>query len=152
VTGTERSGAAGTDAERRAARALADGLRARGREARVSTVWVRTAWWLPLAAAAALGVAGSVLSIAEPVAGLVLAGLALVAVLVELSPRPVLRRLTIARATQNVVSPPTERPGERPVTLVLTAATDLRRRGWAARVPGGVPRWLVGPPRRSPAW
>jgi hypothetical protein len=72
------------------------------------------------------------------------AALAVIAVLVELSPRPVLRRLTIARATQNVVSPPPERAGERPVTLVLTAATDLRRRGWAARVPGGVPRWLLG--------
>lgn len=143
VTRTERSGAAGTDAERRAARALADGLRARGREARVATIWVRTAWWLPLAVASAIGVAGSILAIAEPVAGLALVGLALLAVLAELSPWPPLRRLTIARATQNVVSPPPQRAGERPVTLILTAAVDLPRRSWAARVPGGVPRWLV---------
>lgn len=144
VTWTERSGAAGTDAERRAARALAERLRACGRDARVATIWVRTAWWLPLVVVSVLGVAGSVLAIAAPVAGLVLAGLALLALLAELSPRPLLRRLTIARATQNVVSPPPERAGERPVTLILTAAVDLPRRGWAERVPGGVPRWLMG--------
>jgi hypothetical protein len=143
VTGAEPSGAAGTDAERRAALALADGLRARGRQARVPTLWVRTAWWLPLALAAALGVGASVLSVGDPVAGLVLAGVGLLLTFADLSPWAPVRRLTFARATQNVVSPPPARAGERTVTLILTAAIDRPRRGWPARFPGGVRRWLL---------
>jgi hypothetical protein len=143
VTGREPSGAAASDAERRAARALAGALRARGRTARTPAVWVRTAWWLPVALACALGVAGSVLSVGSPGPGLAVAAAGLLVLLADLMPWAPVRRLTIARATQNVVSPPPERPGERPVTLVLTAATDLRRRGWAARLPGGVRRWAI---------
>jgi hypothetical protein len=143
VEGREPSGAAASDAERRAARALAAALRARGRTVRTPAVWIRTAWWLPVALACALGVAGSVLSVGSPPVGLAVTGAGLLVLLADLTPWAPVRRLTIARATQNVVSPPPARAGERPVTLVLTAATDLRRRGWAARLPGGVRRWAL---------
>ncbi len=137
------SGAAGTDAERRGARALAAALRERGRAARVQTIWVRPAWWLALAACLAAGVLASVLSVAHPLTGLIVALAAIAGALLESSRAPLLRRLTVARATQNVVSPPPARPGERPVTLVVSAAIDDPRRGLAARLPGGLPRWTL---------
>ncbi len=70
----EQSGIACTDAERRAALALAAELRDQGREPRVQTLWVHAAWWAPQALAAALGVAASVVGVGTPVAGLSLAG------------------------------------------------------------------------------
>jgi len=126
-----------TDAERRAARALAAELRALGRPTRTETLWVRPAWAAVLAVCAAAGVAGSVVSVDHATAGLVLAGAAFVLALAELGPWPLLRRLTFARATQNVVSePPPGAPAAR-VTLVLVAAVDGPRGGVAQRA--GVP-------------
>ena len=128
----EPSGLACTDAERRFARALAAGLRARRREVRTETVWVRPAWAWPQALCAAAGIVASVLSVDHPVAGVVVAAVALVLAFGDLSGRlALLRRITIARATQDVVSPP---PVPCKVTLVLTAATDRPRRGAIARV------------------
>jgi hypothetical protein len=126
-----------TDAERRVARALAAELRALGRPTRTETLWVRPAWAAVLAVCAAAGVAGSVVSVDHATAGLVLAGAAFVLALAELGPWPLLRRLTFARATQNVVSEPP--PGGAPpeVTLVLVAAVDGPRGGVAERA--GVP-------------
>lgn len=142
TTAIEPSGTAGSDAERRAALALAEELRAAGREVRVLPLWVRTAWWAPLAIAAALGIAGSVVAVEAPVPGLVLALTGLAVALTELTPLQPLRRLTIARATQNVVVAPRATPDDS-ITLVLTAAVDRERRGLARRLPGGVLRWLI---------
>ncbi len=145
VSGTatvEQSGVAGGDAERRAAHALAGELRAAGREPRVQTLWVHSAWWAPQALAAALGVAASVVGVGAPVAGLSLAGAALLITLSELTPAAPLRRLTPARATQNVVSAPADAPPGA-VTLIITAAIDRPRRALTRRFPGGVLRWLV---------
>lgn len=146
VSGTaigEQSGVAGSDAERRAALALAGRLRELGREPRVQTLWVHPAWWAPQALAAALGVAASVTGVSAPVAGLAIAAAALLVALLDLAPAAPLRRLTPARATQNVVSAPAEIPPGA-VTLIITAAVDRPRRGLARRFPGGVLRWSLG--------
>ena len=126
-----------TDAERRVARALAAELRALGRPTRTETLWVRPAWAAVLAVCAAAGVAGSVVSVDHATTGLVLAGAAFVLALAELGPWPLLRRLTFARATQNVVSEPPPGAPAASVTLVLVAAVDGPRGGVAQRA--GVP-------------
>src|SRR3954471_9563940 len=125
-----------SDAERRAARRYAAVLRNAGRTVVVEPLWVRPARAWALAACAAAGVAASVLSVDRPAAGLAVAAVALVLALAELGPVPLLRRLTFARATQNVLSaagPP------KPVTLILLAATDPPRAGLLrrARIPAG---------------
>jgi hypothetical protein len=138
-----------TDAERRAARVHAAALRAAGRVVRTEALWVRPAWAAVLAACAAAGVAGSVVSVDHPESGLVVAAAAFVLALAELGPWPVLRRLTYARATQNVIAedpppaaaaarvaagaPPAAAPRP-PVTLVLVAAVDGPRGGIAHRL------------------
>jgi hypothetical protein len=121
-----------TDAERRLARAAAARLRAAGREARVEALWVRPAWAPVLAALAAAGVLGSVLSVERPALGLAVSATALVLALAEAGPLPLARRLTTyARATQDVVSPPRS---PRAVTLVLATATDRPRGGVLRRL------------------
>ena len=144
MTVTEQSGPAAGDAERRAAIARAGRLRAAGREVRITTVWVRTAWWLVQALCAAAGVGASVVSVAHPIIGAAVAGGALLIALTDLPPLALARRLTFARATENVVAAPPDRAGERPVVLVLTASGDLPRRGLRQRLPGGVLRWSIG--------
>jgi hypothetical protein len=139
----------GTDAERRAAVWLAQRLRDAGREAELETVWVRPHESAALALHALLAVAGGVLAAFSAVAGVaVLAAVALSLVL-DLRGGPwLLRRLTLRRATQNVVSRPPTRPAEKaqpPIRLVITARYDAGRTGLvrrpalqrvAARVPG----------------
>jgi hypothetical protein len=142
MSAIEPSGTTGSDAERRAALALADELRAEGREVRVLPLWVHTAWWAPQALAAALGVAGSIVAVATPLPGLLLALAGLAIALTELTPLHPLRRLTIRRATQNVVGAPSAIADDA-VTLVLTAAVDRERRGLARRLPGGILRWSI---------
>lgn len=123
--------AAGTDAERRAARLLAKELRARGREARIETIWVRPAWGAVQAAAMGLGVGGSVVSVSDAQLGLALLIGALVILAADLSGRVGgLRYATFARATQNVVSR-TDRDAQ--VRLILTAAVDAPRTALMAR-------------------
>lgn len=114
-----------SDAERRAARLLARELREAGRRPRTETVWVRPQWsWIWLLHAT-LGIAASVVSVEEPVAGLVVAGVAAVSALAELSGRVgVLSLLWPRRATQNVVSRDAR---EAPVRLVIAAAYDAPR-------------------------
>lgn len=107
-----------TDAERRAARAIARHLRELGRRPRTQTVWVRPGNEWALALACVLGVAGSVVSVDHAVTGLWIAvgGLVLLAVAPLLSAR---------RATQTVwagrteVSVPT-------VRLLLTCRADAQ--------------------------
>ncbi len=126
-------GTTGSDGERRLALALAGRLRDAGREARVQPFWVRPAWWLVQALCAAAGVVASVVAVGDALAGLIVAGAALVLAAADLTRLPLLRRLTIARASQTVVSPPVPRPGERAVTLIVTAAVDRPRQGWQRR-------------------
>ena len=114
-----------TDAERRAARLLARGLREAGRRPRTETVWVRPQWtWIWLLHAG-LGIAGSVVSVESPTTGVVLAAVAAVSALAQLTGRvPVLALLWPRRATQNVVSRDAR---EAPVRLVITAPYDAPR-------------------------
>ncbi len=135
---------AGSDAERRAARLLARELRGLGRTARVQTVWVRPSWPPVLVALCALAVLGTVVSVDHPRTGLGMCAAALLLFAGELSGRlPLLRRLTVARATQNVVSIADH---EAPVRLVLTAAIDVPRAGALDR--GGPARWGAAARRR----
>ncbi|HEX6388436.1 MAG TPA: hypothetical protein VFZ89_03290 [Solirubrobacteraceae bacterium] len=128
--------AAGSDAERRASRAVAQRLRRSGRRGtRVETVWVRPHWPVVHALICGVAIAGSVLSVDHEVVGLALAGGALVALVADLAGIHVLRLLTFERATQNVVSPD-PRGEAKPVRLVLTAAVDAPRGGLHRRVPG----------------
>ena len=127
--------AACTDAERRAARLLARELRQRGRTPRSETVWVRPAWapiWLMYAA---LGVAGSVVSVDHPIVATVLVGVAAIGALLDLGGRvPALSILAPKRATQNVIAeggPEGSRRRERP-------------RLWAAEAAPGGPATAAG--------
>jgi hypothetical protein len=128
-----------SDAERRAARALARRLRATGRRPRTQTVWVRPGSAGLLAAVSALGVAASVVSVDHPVVGLWMAVAALVAI-------PLTPLLTPRRATQTVWG--AREPADGAVRLLLTCRADaqpvpLAERALArARLPG--PRVLLG--------
>ncbi|HEU4978333.1 MAG TPA: hypothetical protein VFT42_05520 [Solirubrobacteraceae bacterium] len=124
---------AGSDAERRAARALASALRAQGREVRTRTFWVRPEWAAPQALCAAAGVAASVLSVSHHVAAVALAGAALVLAVLDTTRFALLRRLTMSRATQNVIAGPAQTSA--PVTLIVTAAVDRPRGGVLRRIP-----------------
>src|SRR3954471_22656343 len=118
----------GTDAERRAAEHLRARLHTLGREATVETAWIRPTWPLAFTGYVLAGVVGSIVSTGAATAGAIIAGLALVAALADLSGRLHLgRRLTGRRATQNVVS---REDGRRPGTLVLTAHYDAAPTGF----------------------
>jgi hypothetical protein len=126
----------GTDAERRAARWLAQVLRQDlGREVETETVWVRPQRAAVLALHAAAGVAASVLAASAPAVGLGVAAAALLSwTLDQLGWAHLGRRLTPERATQNLVSPPTAATGSggrRTVRLVIAAAYDAPRAGLA---------------------
>ncbi len=139
---------AGSDAERRAALVLAEALRGASRRRRrateVRTLWVRPARGPVHALLAALGVAGSVVSVDHPTTGLALAVAGLVLLVGDLSGRlALLRRLTPERATQDVVA---RDPREARVRLVVTAATDAASPGLAGR---GAPARLQARARRA---
>jgi hypothetical protein len=132
-----------TDAERRAALWLHDELRGRGAEPFVETRWVRPQRWPVLAIGCVLCVAGGLLSVPLPVAGLVVAALGALSLAVEaagwLGP---VRLLFPRRATQHVL---TAVPAAG-VPLLIAAAYDAPPRGlvlnerWRAalrRVPRG---------------
>jgi hypothetical protein len=137
---------AGTDGERRAAAWLHDDLRARGHEARVEAVRVRPAWAVPVALAAALGAAGSMVSVTVPAAGLAAGLLGAVVLALEAAGRvSPLRMLAPRRETQHVlaeaaapwrdpfadISPRSDTPEAPPpdVTLLICARYDAPRRG-----------------------
>lgn len=128
----------GTDAERRAAlwlaRVLRDDL---DREVVTETVWVRPQRHAVLALHALAGVAASVVAASQPAVGLGIAAAALVSwCLDQLGWAHVGRRLTPARATQNLVSPPTaatDSGRQRIVRLVIAASYDAPRTGLAHR-------------------
>jgi hypothetical protein len=129
---------AGSDAERRAARWLARHLGSSGDDTLIETFWSRPNWALGHAWHAALAIAGSLVSVASPVAGIAMLAVALVAVLTdELAGVSLGRRLTPERASQNVIVVPAGRAGasgER-VRLIITANYDAARAGLAYRPP-----------------
>jgi hypothetical protein len=108
-----------TDAERRAARAIARRLRELGRRPRTQTVWVRPGNEWALAVASMLGIAGSVASVDHAKTGLWLAvgGLVLFAVAPLLGAR---------RATETVWVTSGSDPDVTPVRLLLTCRADAQ--------------------------
>jgi hypothetical protein len=129
----DRGPLACTDAERRAALALAGRLRGAERAARVEVRWVRPGWpaWQALFAAA--GVVGAVLSVDRATVGLIVAGVALLLSLAHGRGRLPLGR---ARATQDVVAPAST---PREVALVVLAAVDRPRAAIIRRFPAALP-------------
>ena len=115
-----------SESERLAADALAEQLRETGRLATIQPFWCYPRWWLAQAICSALGVLASVLSVGAPLAGLIVAAVALVLSLIDGTRLAPLRRLTGARASQNVISPPPPATPKPPVTLILTASLDDR--------------------------
>jgi hypothetical protein len=144
----------GTDAERRAANWLAERLRAQGRRAEIEPTYVHPQIGLVVAAHCALGFAGSLLAIAEPVAGFAIVLVTAASLYLDLNTRfYLLRRLFFRRASQNVFSPGT-RP-EAPARLILNAHYDAARTGYLfnersrrreARIPPHL-RLVLAPPR-----
>ncbi len=123
---------AGSDAERRAALALAGRA---PRPAAIETFWCHPRWPLWLAAVSALAVAGSLVSVSHAWVATALLILALLGTLA--SWRFGLAPLTAERASQNVVVPPAVVPPtgtDPPVRLLLTAGYDAPRRGLAQRI------------------
>jgi hypothetical protein len=131
----DRGPLACTDAERRAALALAARLRGAGRAPRIEARWVRPGWPAWQALFAAGGVVGIVLSVDHPTVGLIVVGAALALSLAHGRGRLPLGR---ARATQDVVGPPA---APREVTLVVVAAVDRPRTALLRRVPAPL-AWL----------
>ena len=118
---------AGSDAERRAARHLERRLGELGRDAAVDPISVFPAWHLTHAVHAVLAIAGSVLSVGQPVAGTAIAAFALVSIVGDgTGAFHLVRRFTGRRASQNVVS---MEDGDKPGTLVLVAHYDTARGG-----------------------
>jgi len=133
----DRGPLACTDAERRAALALAAELRVAGRAPRLEARWVRPGWPVWQALCALVGVAGGVLSVDHAPAGTIVAGAALALSVAHGRGRLPLGR---ARATQDVVAPA---PAPRAVALVVLAAVDRPRTSALRRVPAPL-LWLQG--------
>ncbi|MET0973032.1 MAG: M28 family peptidase [Thermoleophilaceae bacterium] len=145
---------AGTDAERRAANWLADRLREHGRRAEVEPTYLHPQIGLILAAHATLGFGGSLLAIAEPVAGFAIVFATAVSLYFDFNTRfYLLRRLFFRRGSQHVFSRADR--DNRPAELILVAHYDAARTGFIynersrrreARIPPGA-RGVLAPPR-----
>jgi hypothetical protein len=123
---------AGTDAERRAAAWLANEVARDGQEAAVETFWCRPNWALAHAFHAAFAIAGGLLSLASPVAGITILAVTLGSVLVDsLTCQSLGRWITRERASQNVLVASTldAMRDEKPVRLIVTANYDAGRAG-----------------------
>ena len=119
----------GTDAERRAANMLAGRLRGIGRPARIEPFFSHPQYALVHLIHAAIGVAGSVISTAQPAIGFALVFAAAVSTYLDVNTRLYLvRSLFFRRVSQNVVSPG-ERP-DAPTRLILMAHYDAARTGY----------------------
>lgn len=118
----------GTDAERRAARRLAKELTAAGHKVRTEPFWCRPNWALAHAWHVTLALAGSLLSVSQPIIGAVLLGAALLSVLADglagISPG---RRLTPERASQNVLTSTAHETDPHKTRLIITANYDAGR-------------------------
>jgi hypothetical protein len=130
----------GTDAERRAARKLAQALTAAGHRVRTETFWCRPNWALAHAWHVALALAGSLVSVSQPTAGAAMLGAALLSVLAdELTGVSPGRRLTPERASQNVLAnaaadPHANADADR-TRLIVTANYDAGRTALIYREP-----------------
>ena len=125
--------AAGTDAERRAARHLEARLHALGREAETDPISIHPNFAQAHAIHALLGIVGSVLSVTVPIAGAAMVLFAATSAYGDLSGSFYLvRRLTGRRASQNVTS---LEDGGKPGVMVLLAHYDLPRGN------GGMKSW-----------
>ena len=122
----------GSDAERRAARHLAERLEGLGREVVVEPFAVWPAWAVGYSINAIIAVVGSVLSVSSAKLGTGLVLLATVLTFLDLSGiTPTTRRLVGRRASQNVVS---WGERERPGALLLLAHYDSGpTRSWPLR-------------------
>ena len=119
----------GTDAERRAANALAGRLRSMGRRADIEPFFSHPQYALVHLVHAALGIAGSLLATVQPAVGFALVLFAAASTYLDLNSRLYLvRSLLFRRVSQNVVSPGT-RP-DAPARLVLMAHYDAARTGY----------------------
>ena len=119
------SGAAGTDAERRAAMHLRERLASRGRDAALQPIGVRPRFGLTHAIHALVAIVGSVVAAGSPVLGTALVGAAAVSAFLDVAGLlHVVRRLTGTRASQNVES---LEDGDKPGTLILVAGYDAPR-------------------------
>jgi hypothetical protein len=118
----------GTDAERRAANAMASHLRDSGRRAEIEPIYVHPQAPLVWALHAFLAFVASVLSIEAPIAGFALLLVATTSFYLDLNTtRHFLRLLFFRRASQNVVS-----RGENPDAthkLIIAAHLDTARTG-----------------------
>jgi Peptidase family M28 len=121
----------GTDAERRAARWLAGELVANRYRVRIETFWCRPNWALAHAWHVTLALAGSLVSVSDPLLGTALIAVALVSALAdELLGTSIGRRLTPERASQNVIASIRQQTGSiKPTRLIVTANYDAGRTG-----------------------
>lgn len=118
-------GAAGTDAERRAAVHLRERLTSLGRDAALQPIGVRPRFGLTHAIHAVAAVVGSVVAAGSPVLGAALVGAAAVSAFLDVAGiLHLARRLTGKRASQNVESLEDE---GKPGTLILVAGYDAPR-------------------------
>src|SRR5262245_13174780 len=119
----------GTDAERRAANALAARLRGMGRRAEIEPFFAHPQYAVVHLVHALLGIAGSLVAIVQPAVGFALVLFAAASTYLDLNTRLYLvRSLLFHRISQNVVSPGT-RP-EAPARLILMAHYDAARTGY----------------------
>ncbi len=123
---------AGSDAERRAGNWLAAHCSDYIGEPDIETFWCRPNWALAHLWHVTLAVAGSLIALASPIAGMALLGIALISVLSDsLTGKSLGRRLTPERASQNIRVPA---PSEDRTRLILTANYDAGRIGLAYRL------------------
>ncbi|HLY48900.1 MAG TPA: hypothetical protein VKR21_06870 [Solirubrobacteraceae bacterium] len=143
---------AGTDAERRAANWLARQAGAEGRDTRLETFWCRPNWALAHAWHVALAITGSLISLASPVAGIVILAVALGSVLADdISGVSLGRRLTPERASQNLIGSAAEPTSDR-TRLILTANYDAGRTGLAYRLRPITARFVNALRGLTPGW
>ena len=127
----------GSDAERRAAAALAERLRRRGRAVEVEPTYVHPQWAAIHLLHCVLAIAGSLLAVVEPAIGFAVVLLTTTSLYLDLSARMrLLRSMFFRRASQNVVSPPLPHGAEgaeelAPERVILCAHIDAPRTGAA---------------------
>src|SRR5262245_19520451 len=134
----------GTDAERRAANALAARLRGMGRRAEIEPFFAHPQYAVVHLIHALLGIAGSLVATVQPAVGFALVLFAAASTYLDLNTRIYLvRSLLFRRVSQNVVSPG-NRP-DAPARLILMAHYDAARTGYVFSKASGRIRRL---PRR----
>jgi hypothetical protein len=119
----------GTDAERRAANALAGRLRGMGRRAEIEPFFAHPQYAVVHLIHAVLGIAGSLIATVQPAVGFALVLIAAASTYLDLNTRLYLvRSLLFRRVSQNVVSSGS-RP-DAPARLILMAHYDAARTGY----------------------